>query len=256
MSGTRIASIELLSPDPLAAARFYREAFGCTQGGGPEDLMLGEQRLTLRRSGTAAGPAAPSNATAFQHCAIVVSDMGAAMERLASVTGWSPISRNGPERLPASSGGATAFKFRDPDGHPLELLQFPAADVPPRWRLRGPSPFLGIDHSAISVRDTDRAIAFWSGLGFDVTERHSNRGPEQARLDGFEGGDAEVEVTTLIPTGASTPHLELLCYALPRAVDAAAAEGSTLATALVLRDAPAVDGPASDPDGHRLKLLR
>ncbi len=42
----------------------------------------------------------------------------------------------GPERLPARSGGVSAFKFRDPDGHPLELLAFPPEAVPPIWRDR------------------------------------------------------------------------------------------------------------------------
>ena len=38
---------------------------------------------------------------------------------------FTTISRNGPEALP---GGVVAFKFRGPDGHPLELIQFPWPD--------------------------------------------------------------------------------------------------------------------------------
>ena len=59
----------------------------------------------------------------FQHCALATNDVAAAYEQLQQVC-FTPISRNGPHPLP---GGIVAFKFRDPDGHPLELIQFPEA---------------------------------------------------------------------------------------------------------------------------------
>ena len=99
----------------------------------------------------------------FQHFALVVDDMGIAFSRLSSVAGWSAISTAGPQRLPAGSGGVTAFKFRDPDGHPLELLSFPQGQVPDHWRNQ-PSGrlFLGVDHSAVSCANAARKHRFLS----------------------------------------------------------------------------------------------
>jgi catechol 2,3-dioxygenase-like lactoylglutathione lyase family enzyme len=104
----------------------------------------------------------------------------------------------------------TAFKFQDPDGHPLELLAFPEDGVPPHWRERlSTGIFLGIDHSAISVRETAASTAFYQSLGFTVIAKTFNHGVEQAHLDGIP--NPQVEVTALA-LDASTPHLELLCY--------------------------------------------
>ena len=61
----------------------------------------------------------------FQHFAIVVSDMDAAYARLRKFR-FEAISVGGPQTLPEEDGRVRAFKFRDPDGHPLELLYFPA----------------------------------------------------------------------------------------------------------------------------------
>ena len=68
-----------------------------------------------------------SNDLWFQHLAIVVSDMDAAYAHLGLAEGWQAISDNGPQQLPLSNGGVRAFKFRDPDGHPLELIWFPSS---------------------------------------------------------------------------------------------------------------------------------
>src|SRR5581483_9800756 len=67
-----------------------------------------------------------------------------------------------------------------------------------------------IDHTAISVADTARSIAFYSGLGLQVASTSFNVGPEQDRLDGIP--DAHVEVTGMRIPEAPAPHLELLCY--------------------------------------------
>ena len=106
--------------------------------------------------------AASASDLCFQHFAIVVADMALAYRRLCSVSGWTAISIDGPQRLPPSSGGVSAFKFRDPDGHPLELLAFPDGRWPAQWRARSNGDLaLGIDHSAISVSDSARSIAFY-----------------------------------------------------------------------------------------------
>src|SRR5262249_53557866 len=141
-----------------------------------------------------------------------------AYSRLCACGGWTAITRGAPQRLPASSGAVTAFKFRDPEGHPLELIAFPPDNVPPRWRqaLHGDGPFLGIDHSAIVVSDTARSVAFYQQvLGFSVAGGSLNRGREQEQLDAVPA--AVVEVTALDPGSDNPPHLELLCYRSPAA---------------------------------------
>ena len=91
-------------------------------------MRIGEEEIVLVQF-ESAGREYPARSRSddlwFQHLAIVVSDMDEGYSRLRSSGGWDPISTEGPETLPASSGGVRAFKFRDPDGHPLELLWLP-----------------------------------------------------------------------------------------------------------------------------------
>lgn len=291
---SRLARIELKSADPHRLARFYVEALGFVRqsapspaaeeslgaasdgagqiaaGGSRVRLVLGSTRVDLvgARSEARPYPAdVPGWSPLFQHFAIVVSDMSRAIARLGAATGWRPISLDGPQRLPASAGGVTAFKFRDPEGHPLELLFFPEdtardlaevdvgdraidgaaddaapdmADVATGDRLAQPgvvatkagatnvrrpdrapasgrdgkrSPFLRIDHSAISAADVARSIAFYQSLGLRVAARSLNLGPAQERLDAI--GNAQVDVVALeIVSDAPihAPHVELLGY--------------------------------------------
>src|SRR5205807_1980594 len=75
-----------------------------------------------------------SNDRWFQHVAIIVSDMAAAYARLRSFNVQHASS--GPQRLPdwnRNAGGIEAFYFRDPDGHNLEVLAFPAGKGLARW---------------------------------------------------------------------------------------------------------------------------
>jgi catechol 2,3-dioxygenase-like lactoylglutathione lyase family enzyme len=146
----------------------------------------------------------------FQHFAIVVSDMTAAFANLQALHNWTAISTDGPQVLPPSSGGVTAFKFRDPEGHPLEMLAFAAGTTPAHWAIRSGNLCLGIDHSAISVADADRSVAFYSRLGLARAASSLNVGPEQEKLDNLLG--AVVEVTALAPPMQPVPHVELLCY--------------------------------------------
>ena len=147
----------------------------------------------------------------FQHVAIVVSDMARAHQRVMANRGVRPISRNGPVRLPDNSGGVTAFKFRDRDGHPLELLAFPEGRAPEEWRTAdGTGLFLGVDHAAIAVRETARSARFFSSVfGFSAGTRTENRGPEQDALDDVD--DVHVSVTRLA-RDLPAPRLELLHY--------------------------------------------
>jgi catechol 2,3-dioxygenase-like lactoylglutathione lyase family enzyme len=214
--------------------------------------------------------------TIFQHIALVVADMNAAMARLSTVGGATPISTNGPQALPKSSGGVTAYKFRDPEGHPLEFLKFPEGKEPDFWADAVGFPCLGFDHSAIVVSNTAESVAFYSRLGLECRARSLNTGEEQARLDCVP--EALVEVTALTAASAP-PHIELLCYRngtahTPTAANDIAATQITFAVAnaeilSTLAEAMAayllspgvvnLGGGASavllrDPDGHRLQL--
>jgi catechol 2,3-dioxygenase-like lactoylglutathione lyase family enzyme len=216
------------------AIEFYREALGfeLARKPGPADpawvevldaeqlqsaeLRLGEQTIRLTEA-IPAGQPYPAGSTAadlwFQHIAIVTAGMPAAYARLQKHRPVS-ITSGGPQLLPPTTGSVTAYKFRDPDGQPLELLQFPPWTGVARWQAATTQPTMGIDHSAISVADADASIAFYCDLlGFTLAARQTNQGPAQEKLDGLPG--AVVEVVALNPREA-TPHLELLAYRTPR----------------------------------------
>src|SRR5689334_14384383 len=147
-------------------------------------LRLGQEQIELTEYLAPRGRPVPvdsrSNDRWFQHVAIIVSDMDAAYARLRRfhVEHASPE----PQRLPdwnPNAGGIKAFYFKDPDGHPLEILQFPAGKGDPRWQATGRL-FLGIDHTAIVVRDTAASLAFYRDmLGLRIAGESTNYGPEQ-----------------------------------------------------------------------------
>jgi catechol 2,3-dioxygenase-like lactoylglutathione lyase family enzyme len=182
-------------------------------------LTLGHEILELIDGAEAPASAnvpqdTSSSSLGFQHIAIVAVDMPAAHARLAR---YAPraISTRGPVLLPPSTGSVTAFKFRDPDGHPLELIHFPAGTGDPTWqRPRAAGSTIGIDHSAIVVANADRSVAFYADLlGLSVASRQVNRGPGQDALDGATG--VVVDVVALTAAESATPHLELLGYRTP-----------------------------------------
>jgi catechol 2,3-dioxygenase-like lactoylglutathione lyase family enzyme len=263
-----IDGFRLVSADLGGLSRFYRDVLGFVADGAEQAISGDEMRLlglpgTGRRHALRLGAQSlaieqfdppgrpyPAGANAaslsFQHFALVVDDMAQAYQR---VRGAAAITEGGPQHLPAASGGVLAYKFRDPDGHPLELLQFPDARRPPAWQGRSASATqvaLGIDHSAISIADTDVSVAFYGALGLTPGERTLNHGPRQQCLDNLE--DVMVTVTPM-RAGATTPHLELLSYRGPRG-----AAGTTLlandiaATRIVWRGQRAA--LLRDPDGH------
>ena len=203
-------------------------------------LRLGGERIELLEFTDLTGRPYPPDSTStdlwFQHMAIVVSDMTDAYQRVMANRRFRPISRSGPVRLPDSSGGVTAFKFRDHDGHPLELIAFPEGRVQAAWHNgNGSGSFLGIDHTAIAVSDTASSAGFFrSVFGFRVGTRTENHGPEQAALDDVEA--VRVSVTRLAPD-LPAPRMELLRYhaGTRRPVPADTASNDIVATHSVVR---------------------
>lgn len=155
-----------------------------------------------------------SNDLWFQHLAIVVSDMDRAYAWLQRHA-VEPISL-GPQRLPdwnRAAAGIRAFYFKDPDGHPLELLEFPPDKGAAKWHRRAEGLFLGIDHTAIVVRDTAASLSFYRDtLGLKVAGESENYGSEQEHLSKVDG--AHLNITGL--RAAAGPGIELLDYLSPR----------------------------------------
>jgi catechol 2,3-dioxygenase-like lactoylglutathione lyase family enzyme len=178
-------------------------------------LRLGEETLELYEyepEGRPIPPDSRSNDRWFQHVAIIVSDMDRAhaLLREHDVRPASPA----PQTLPLSNpnaGGIRAFYFFDPDGHPLEILEFPPDKGEPRWQ-REDRLFLGIDHTAIVVGDTDESLRFYrDALGFRVAGESENFGPEQEALNAVSG--ARLRITGL--RASAGPGIELLEYLAP-----------------------------------------
>jgi catechol 2,3-dioxygenase-like lactoylglutathione lyase family enzyme len=184
-------------------------------------LRLGAETIELTDYLAPRGDPYPHDTRAndvwFQHLAIVVSDMDAAYARLraARVEHASTGPQLLPDSLPAAAG-IRAFYFRDPDGHFLELIQFPPGKGDARWQTdqAGKSRlFLGIDHTAIVVRNTQRALRFYRDrLGFAEVGAGENFGAEQEHLNNVE--HAHLRITALRPPRG--PGIELLEYLKPR----------------------------------------
>ena len=180
-------------------------------------LRLGDEIVELTDFLTPEGSDHPagsrSNDRWFQHIAIITGDMDRAYARLRE-HGVEHVS-SGPQRLPdwnPEAGGIEAFYFRDPDGHALEILEFPAGKGADKWHRPTDRLFLGIDHTAIVVADTDGSLAFYRDLlGLEVAGESENWGPEQERLNAVFG--ARLRITGLRPPRG--PRIELLEYLAP-----------------------------------------
>ena len=180
-------------------------------------MRLGDEYLELLQFLTPRGRPIPvdshSNDRWFQHVAIIVSDMNAAYSRLRSFK--VEYASTGPQRLPdwnPNAGGIEAFYFRDPDGHNLEVLAFPAGKGLEKWHRRDGRLFLGIDHSAIVVSDTDASLRFYRDLlGLRVAGESENYGTEQEHLNNVFG--AHLRITAL--RAAHGPGIEFLEYLSP-----------------------------------------
>jgi catechol 2,3-dioxygenase-like lactoylglutathione lyase family enzyme len=253
-------------------------------------MRLGDELIELTEYLTPRGRPIPVDSRShdrwFQHIAIIVSDIDRAYAwlRRHRVEHVSTAPQLLPDWNPAA-GGIRAFYFKDPDGHPLEILQFPPGKGDPRWHRRTDRLFLGIDHTAIVVRDTEASLGCYRDrLGFRVAGESENFGPEQERLNQVFG--ARLRITTLrAPAG---PGIEFLEYLAPRdgrpaPTDARPNDLAHWQTVLVAADAEALaralrEGPcpmvspavavprngdlgigrgflARDPDGHALAVV-
>ncbi|HZQ69170.1 MAG TPA: VOC family protein [Terriglobales bacterium] len=181
-------------------------------------MRLGDESIELTEylapRGRPIPPDAHSNDRSFQHIAIIVSDMDGAFARLKQAK--VEYASSGPQRLPdwnKNAAGIEAFYFKDPDGHPLEILHFPSDKGLEKWHRSNDRLFLGIDHTAIVVADTDASLTFYRDLlGMRVAGESENYGTEQEHLNNVFG--AHLRITAL--RAAVGPGIELLEYIAPR----------------------------------------
>ena len=164
-------------------------------------LKLGDEQIELIDFIYPEGKGYPedshSNDFWFQHIAIITSNMDGAYAWL-KLNDVKNISVE-PQRLPdwnKNAGGIKAFYFQDPDGHPLEILEFPPDKGNAKWHKKSNQLFLGIDHTAIAVSNTDESLKFYRDvLGMEVGGESENYGIEQSRLNNVEG--AHLKITGL-----------------------------------------------------------
>jgi catechol 2,3-dioxygenase-like lactoylglutathione lyase family enzyme len=209
-------------------------------------LKLGGETIELTEYLTPQGRPIPvdsrSNDRWFQHIAIIVSDMDRAYQWLREHKVRHASS--GPQRLPdwnKNAGGISAFYFKDPDNHVLEILQFPPDKGNPKWHQPTDKLFLGIDHTAIVVSDTEASLKFYRDtLGFRVAGASENYGVEQEHLNNVFG--ARLRITSI--HAAAGPSIEFLQYLAPTdgrpmPTDTHASDLWHWQTRLVTRDAEA-----------------
>lgn len=307
-----IATFGFTVSDMARAVHFYEEVLGfekiaeteiagdaydalsgvAASGARIAHLRLGEQIVEMTEYLSHKGRPIPvpwrGNDLWFQHVAIVVSDMEKAYEQLRRHR-VGQISLE-PQTIPetnVAAAGIMALKFCDPDKHALELIWFPAGKGSERWRRPASRLFRGIDHTAISVSNTEQSLAFYRDLlGLTLGGATVNTGIVQERLDGVI--NPRVRVTAVMPE-KSPPFVEFLHYEVPS--DARPIPGDTTAvdlwhwqTSLVVDDVAAaakalraagvrfvssdvVDVPnkalgfaravmVTDPDGHAVRLVQ
>jgi len=254
-------------------------------------LRLGDEFIELTEYLAPRGRPIPVDSVSgdlwFQHIAIIVGDLDTAYKILRQNSVQHASS--GPQLLPEwnrNAAGIRAFYFKDPDGHNLEILQFPPDKGAAKWHGRSDQLFLGIDHTAIVVADTDRSLNFYRDLlGMRVVGESENYGTEQEHLNNVFG--ARLRITSL--RSGSGPGIELLEYLAPRTGrpyprDEHANDVVHWQTRLLVADAEAtakqigaahtpfvsagwVDTPGAqlgfhkslmvrDPDGHAIQLVQ
>ena len=234
---TGVGAIGITVKDMSASVKFYSEVLGFEKisdeeftGDGYEKLegvfglhirvvhmQLGEEQIELTDYLTSGGRSIPedmqSNDLYFQHIAIVVSDMDKAYEHLRRYMVMHVSTA--PQTIPASNvaaAGIRAFYFHDPDMHNLELIYFPKGKGQSKWQNSDGKLFLGIDHTAISISNTEKSLHFYQDLlGIQRKGETWNIGMEQAHLNNVEG--ASLHITGL--RAESGAGIEFLQYIQP-----------------------------------------
>jgi catechol 2,3-dioxygenase-like lactoylglutathione lyase family enzyme len=181
-------------------------------------MKLGDESIELVQFLEPRGRAIPadsrSNDLWFQHIAIIVSDMGRAYQVLRE--NRVEHASSGPQRLPdwnKNAAGIKAFYFKDPDEHPVEILEFPEDKGAAKWHKPSGRLFLGIDHTAIAVSNTESSLKFYRDvLGMRIAGESENYGTEQEHLNNVFG--ARLRITAL--RAAAGPGIEFLEYLTPR----------------------------------------
>ena len=181
-------------------------------------MQLGNEYLDLTQYLAPPGRPIPadsrSNDLWFQHAAIVVRDMDQAFEKLRALK--VQFVSTGPQTLPASikaAAGIKAFYFRDPDQHNLEIIYFPPGKGDPRWHEKTDKLFLGIDHTAIGISNTDASLKFYRDLlGLRKVGESENFGTEQEHLN--QVFRAHLRITGMRANAG--PGIEFLEYLTPR----------------------------------------
>jgi catechol 2,3-dioxygenase-like lactoylglutathione lyase family enzyme len=181
-------------------------------------MQLGTEFLDLTQYLAPPGRPIPvdsrSNDLSFQHIAIVVRNMDEAFQRLRALK--VQFVSTGPQTLPPSikaAAGIKAFYFRDPDQHNLEIIYFPSDKGDPRWQGNTEKLFIGIDHTAIGISNTDASLRFYRDLlGLRKAGESENFGTEQEHLNQVSG--AHLRITGM--RSDSGPGVEFLEYLTPR----------------------------------------
>lgn len=181
-------------------------------------LKLGDETLELTEYLTPQGRPVPvdsrSNDHWFQHVAIIVSDMDKAYAYLKA--NKVRHASTGPQTLPSyitAAAGIRAFYFKDFDDHVLEILAFPPDKGAQKWHDLEKSGrlFLGIDHTAIVVGDTETSLRFYrDALGLSVAGESINYGPEQEHLNNVFGAKLHISGLKTRDAGINVEFLEYL----------------------------------------------
>lgn len=272
---TRVLTFVKVSETEIAGSQYERleGVFGLRVRAA--DLALGDEHIDLMEYVVPKGREVPADSRAndrwFQHIAIITNNMSAAYARLREY--HVRYASSEPQRLPdwnPHAAGIRAFYFRDPDGHFLEVLQFPPGKGAAKWHEGGRRLFLGIDHTAIVVADTDTSLRFYRDLlGMNIAGESDNYGTEQEHLNNVFG--AHLRITTL--RAQSGPGIELLEYLAPTDGRPAPSDERSndlihWQTTLICKDSTSEAALASrmnvqiflgkaiitDPDGHALEL--
>ena len=180
-------------------------------------LQLGDEFIELTDYLTTGGRSIPEDAKSndlfFQHIAIVVSDMDKAFQQVRkfNVEFVSTAPQTLPKSIPAAEG-IKAFYFHDPDDHNLELIFFPKGKGQDKWQHGNGKIFLGIDHTAIGVSNTENSHHFYMDLlGVERKGDSWNKGMEQEHLNNVEG--ASLHITGY--RASEGPGIEFLQYLVP-----------------------------------------